>query len=156
MIIKLWKLKIKEGLGLAIIKNKKQALNFINEILDIFSSNLNKILLIDCFASYLSNINNTQKKYQNITIEIPDTVFITWLINNLDYLFTFNIIIINDINIIYHEMHQNKNVSQTLWKFLHTLSILMQQNKCSCIVIINERHEKKQQIYNRILNFNLC
>lgn len=155
MIIKFWKLKIKEGLGLAIVKNKKQTLNFINEVLTTFSLSSKKILLIDFFALYLSNINN-EKKNQNIIIEIPDTLFIIWLIDNLEYLFTFDIIIINDINVIYHEMYQNNNASQTLWKILHTLSILMQQNKCSCIVIVNERYEKRRKTYSKISNFDLC
>jgi hypothetical protein len=136
------------GIGVVIVKNKEMTRNFMNKLCNELTVSRRKALIVDCFAFFLSRLDMDEKKECSVDIEIPEMTFYDWLRLNLENFSFYNIIILNDINTIFHELSHNqpRGASQKLWRILLILSKVTRHNNTSCFLIVHEMHRKRSQL----------
>jgi hypothetical protein len=132
------------------------ALDMVNKLCEQIPQNVHSVIAIDCFAFFALNAKKIDiNKCKGIKIEIPEATFVEWLEDNIQTILEHEVVVINDINTIFHEIsfYQSRGSSHKLWKMLMILSFLFRQNKHTCLCILHERHESSYKNLSRLCDF---
>lgn len=119
--------------ALVILSDKSSMVKYISEFIQRSTKSQNKVLIVDSVALFSSSIVVTQLELSNhefVKIEVPDLDLKDWFIANIDNMKDYDVIMINDLNALYHELNYiyQKNVLPKIWRFLLLFRVFSKQN----------------------------